>query len=77
MLTRPSAIQTAVALARKDASDQNKTTVTLETNHIEAVVEMSRSFKAYLNEVHDNLDEAGRARRNEARADDFNLDKER
>lgn len=36
---------------------------------------MSRSFKAYLTEVHDNLDEAARARKDEVRVDDFDLDK--
>ncbi len=68
------AIQTAVALARKAAHDKNANPIVLEANHIEAVVNMSRTFKAYINEVHDNLDEAGRARRYEARADDFNPD---
>jgi len=69
------ATQTAVALAKKEASDRKMSDVVLEDKHIEAVVKMSRSFKAYLDEVHDNLDEAGRARRNEARADHFPLEK--
>ncbi|PMD40825.1 P-loop containing nucleoside triphosphate hydrolase protein [Hyaloscypha variabilis F] len=69
------ALQTAVALAKKEASDKKSAFVTLEAHHIEAVVKMSRSFKAYLTEVHDNLDEAGRARKVEARVDDFDLKK--
>lgn len=69
------AFQTAVALAKKEANDRMKTEVTLEAKHLEAVVKMSQSFKAYLNEVHDNLDEGGRAKRNEARADSFTLGK--
>jgi hypothetical protein len=75
LLTRTSAIQTAVALAKKAAYDKRLNTVVLEANHIEAVVKMSRTFKAYLDEVHDNVDEAGRARRNEIRVDNFNPDK--
>ena len=49
--------------------------VILEAHHIEAVVKMSRSFKAYLTEVHNNLDEAARARKDEARADHFDSNK--
>ncbi len=75
MLTRPQALQTAVALAKKEASDKKPAFVTLEAHHIEAVVKMSRSFKAYLTEVHDNLDEAARARKVEARVDDFDSKK--
>lgn len=69
------AFQTAVALAKKEANDRMKTDITLEAKHLEAVVRLSRSFKAYLNEVHDNLDEGGRAKRNEARADGFALER--
>jgi hypothetical protein len=45
----------------------------LEAHNIEAVVKMSRTFKAYIDQVHDNLDEAGRAKQNAARVDDFRL----
>jgi hypothetical protein len=50
------------------------TKIVLEAKHIEAVVKMSRLFKAYIDEVNDNLDEGGRARRNQARADNFSLE---
>jgi len=53
------------------------TDIVLEAKHIEAVVKTSRLFKAYINEVHDNLDEGGRARRNQARADNFSPETER
>jgi hypothetical protein len=74
ILTFLLAFQTAVALAKKEAHDRTKAEITLEAKHIEAVVKMSRSFKAYLEEIHDHLDEGGRARRNAARADSFALD---
>jgi hypothetical protein len=45
--------------------------VVLEAKHLEAVVKLSRSFKAYIDEVHHHIDEGGRARRSEARADNF------
>lgn len=47
--------------------------VVLEAHNIEAVVKMSRTFKAYIDQVHGNLDEAGRAKQNVARVDDFKL----
>jgi hypothetical protein len=75
MLTISSAFQTAVALAKKEASDSNRTEVILEAKHLEAVVKLSRSFKAYIDEVHHHLDEGGRAKRSEARADNFAPDK--
>jgi hypothetical protein len=75
MLTISSAFQTAVALAKKEASDSNKTKVILEAKHLEAVVKLSRSFKAYIDEVHHHLDESDRAKRNEARADNFAPDR--
>jgi predicted aspartyl protease len=74
ILTLLSAFQTAIALAKKEASDRKMTKIVLEAKHIEAVVKMSRLFKAYIDEVNDNLDEGGRAKRNQARADNFSLE---
>ncbi|KAI1122744.1 P-loop containing nucleoside triphosphate hydrolase protein [Nemania abortiva] len=64
------AFQTAVSLAEYDAKkgEDGRTIVTDE--HLRAVVELSRDFKAYLNELHKG-DEAKRAERKYERLDSY------
>jgi hypothetical protein len=65
------AFQTAVALAEFDAERDEENKIVLTDNHLRAVVELSRDFKQYLNDLHKG-DEAKRAERKYDRLDSFN-----
>ncbi|KAK4167749.1 ATPase [Cladorrhinum sp. PSN259] len=56
------ALQTAVALAEYDAEKDEEGKILVTDTHLKAVVEMSRDFKNYLNELHRG-NEAKRAER--------------
>jgi hypothetical protein len=64
------AFQTAVALAEFDAEKDEENKIILTDNHLRAVVELSRDFKQYLNELH-KADEGKRAERKYERLDSF------
>ena len=69
-LTARTAFQTAVALAEYDAEKDEEGKILLTDTHLRAVVELSRDFKEYLQELHKG-DEAKRAARKYERLDDF------
>ncbi|KAI0802934.1 P-loop containing nucleoside triphosphate hydrolase protein [Xylaria sp. FL0064] len=64
------AFQTAVSLAEYDAKKGEDGRIMITDEHLRAVVELSRDFKAYLNELHKG-DEAKRAERKYERLDSY------
>ncbi|KAI0551808.1 P-loop containing nucleoside triphosphate hydrolase protein [Xylaria curta] len=64
------AFQTAVSLAEYDAEKGDDGKIIITDEHLRAVVELSRDFKAYLNELHKG-DEAKRAERKYERLDSY------
>ncbi|KAK3320596.1 hypothetical protein B0T19DRAFT_465487 [Cercophora scortea] len=64
------AFQTAVALAEYGAGKDEDGKVLVTDTHLRAVVELSRDFKDYVNELHKG-DEAKRAARKYERLDDY------
>lgn len=62
LLRRDIAFQTAVALAEYEATKDEEGKILLTDKHLKSVVEMSRDFKEYLNELHKG-DEGKRAER--------------
>jgi len=64
------AFQTAVALAEYDAEKDEEGKILLTDSHLRAVVELSRDFKDYLNDLHKG-DEGKRAERKYDRLDSF------
>ncbi|CAJ2501364.1 Uu.00g042170.m01.CDS01 [Anthostomella pinea] len=64
------AFQTAVSLAEYDAEKGEDGKVMVTDEHLRAVVELSRDFKDYLNELHKG-DEAKRAERKYERLDSY------
>jgi hypothetical protein len=68
--SRGIAFQTAVALAEYDAEKDAEGKILLTDSHLRAVVELSRDFKDYLNDLHKG-DEGKRAERKYDRLDSF------
>ncbi|OJJ42804.1 hypothetical protein ASPZODRAFT_136934 [Penicilliopsis zonata CBS 506.65] len=64
------AFQTAVALAEYDAEKDEEGRVMVTDSHLRAVVELSKDFKDYLNDLHHG-DEAKRAERKYERLDSY------
>ncbi|KAI8950128.1 P-loop containing nucleoside triphosphate hydrolase protein [Xylaria longipes] len=64
------AFQTAVSLAEYDAEKGEDGKIVITDEHLRAVVELSRDFKTYLNELHKG-DEAKRAERKYERLDSY------
>ncbi|KAI1276257.1 P-loop containing nucleoside triphosphate hydrolase protein [Xylaria sp. FL0933] len=64
------AFQTAVSLAEYDAKKGEDGRIMITDEHLRAVVELSRDFKTYLNELHKG-DEAKRAERKYERLDSY------
>ncbi|KAI0432789.1 P-loop containing nucleoside triphosphate hydrolase protein [Xylaria sp. FL1042] len=64
------AFQTAVSLAEYDAKKGEDGRIIITDEHLRAVVELSRDFKSYLNELHKG-DEAKRAERKYERLDSY------
>ncbi|KAI1502348.1 P-loop containing nucleoside triphosphate hydrolase protein [Biscogniauxia marginata] len=64
------AFQTAVSLAEYDAEKGEDGKIIITDEHLRAVVELSRDFKNYLNELHKG-DEAKRAERKYERLDSY------
>ena len=64
-----SAFQTAVALAEYDAEKDEEGKILLKDTHLSSIVDMSRDFKAYLDETH-GADEDKRAAILQIRHDD-------
>ncbi|KAI0448307.1 P-loop containing nucleoside triphosphate hydrolase protein [Xylaria acuta] len=64
------AFQTAVSLAEYDAEKGEDGKIIITDEHLRAVVELSRDFKTYLNELHKG-DEAKRAERKYERLDSY------
>jgi hypothetical protein len=64
------AFQTAVALAEYDAEKDEEGKILLTDSHLRAVVDLSRDFKDYLNDLHKG-DEGKRAERKYDRLDSF------
>ncbi|KAI5926623.1 P-loop containing nucleoside triphosphate hydrolase protein [Camillea tinctor] len=64
------AFQTAVSLAEYDAEKGEDGRIVITDEHLRAVVELSRDFKNYLNELHKG-DEAKRAERKYERLDSY------
>ncbi|KAM7202928.1 hypothetical protein V8F20_004175 [Naviculisporaceae sp. PSN 640] len=64
------ALQTAVALAEYDAEKDEEGKILVTDTHLKAVVELSRDFKDYLNQLHKG-DESKRAERKYERLDGF------
>lgn len=62
------AFQTAVALAEYEATKDKEGKIVLTDKHLKSVVEMSRDFKEYLDELHLG-DEGKRAERRHERLD--------
>ncbi len=75
-LTRPvctdssTAFQTAIALAEYDGETDEEGKIVVTDSHFRAIVELSKDFKDYLNELHRG-DEAKRAARKYERLDTF------
>lgn len=67
------AFQTAVGLAEFDSEKDEEGRILLTDQHLRAVVELSRDFKDYLNELHKG-DEGKRAERKRDRLDTYNKD---
>ncbi|TDZ54529.1 ATPase family AAA domain-containing protein 3B [Colletotrichum trifolii] len=64
------AFQTAVALAEYDAEKDSEGRVKVTDNHLRAVVELSKDFKGYLDDLH-TRDEGKRARQRMERLDSY------
>jgi hypothetical protein len=64
------AFQTAVSLAEYDAEKDEEGKILLTDDHLRAVVELSRDFEGYIDELHKG-DEAKRAARKYERLDDY------
>lgn len=64
------AFQTAVALAEFDSQRDEENKIVLTDSHLRAVVELSRDFKQYLQDLHRG-DEAKRAERKIERLDSY------
>ena len=60
-----------MALAKREALVKGQDEVTLDIDHIKRVVALSKGFKEYIDSTHKDLDEAGRAAREEFRNDAF------
>jgi hypothetical protein len=69
-------LQTAVALAEYDSHQKDSKVVRLEKRHLDQVVRMSKSFKAYLKETH-GKDMSKKAKDEQIRADGFGKKKSR
>lgn len=69
------AFQTAVNLAEFDDERDKEGTILVKAKHLKAVVELSRDFKDYLDELHLG-DEDKRAQRNFERLDSYGTAKE-
>ena len=67
------AVQTAVALAEYDAEKDEDGKIIVTDSHLKAIVELSRDFKKYLQELHKG-DESKRAQRKYERLDDSHKD---
>ncbi|KAK8061853.1 P-loop containing nucleoside triphosphate hydrolase [Apiospora phragmitis] len=68
------AFQTAVSLAEYDAEKDAEGTILVTDQHLRAVVELSKDFKDYLQELHSG-DEDKRAQGRAERLDSFKADK--
>jgi hypothetical protein len=66
------AFQTAVGLAEVDAKKGSDGKIELTDDHLRAVVEVSKEFKQYLEDLHMG-DEGKRAERKYERLDDFSM----
>lgn len=64
------AFQTAVSLAEYDAEKGEDGKIMITDEHLRAVVELSKDFKNYLNELHKG-DEGKRAERKYERLDSY------
>lgn len=64
------ALQTAVALAEYDAEKDSEGKIVVTDKHLRAIVELSRDFKEYLDELHKG-NESKRAQRKYERLDDY------
>lgn len=65
-----SAFQTAVSLAEYDAGKDEEGTILVTDQHLRSVVALSKDFKKYLYELH-NQDEGKRAELRNERLDSF------
>jgi SpoVK/Ycf46/Vps4 family AAA+-type ATPase len=68
------AFQTAVSLAEYEAEKDEEGTILVTEDHLRAVVELSKDFKDYLNELH-IVDEEKRAQNRFERVDNFREDR--
>lgn len=66
------AFQTAVSLAEYQNQQDSEGKIKLTEEHLKSVVELSKDFKDYLDELHTG-DEAKRARIRKERLDDFGI----
>lgn len=66
------AFQTAVSLAEYHNEKDSEGKIKLTEAHLKSVVELSKDFKEYLDELHTG-DEAKRARVRKERLDDFGI----
>lgn len=68
------AFQTAVALAEYDAEKDSEGRIMVTDNHLRAVVELSKDFKGYLNDLH-RRDEGKRAEDRYERLDSYEVER--
>jgi hypothetical protein len=73
-LTNEIAFQTAVSLAEYEAEKDEEGTILVTEDHLRAVVELSKDFKDYLNELH-IMDEDKRAENRFERVANFKEEK--